>query len=85
MNLTLQAISLVGAGLILVAYVALQRNRWTSRNRWYLWCNLLGSVALTVVAVSDRRVGFVLLEATWAVVSLWSMIKRPDARASGGA
>jgi hypothetical protein len=29
---------------------------------------------LTVVAVWDRRAGFIVLETSWAAVSLWSII-----------
>lgn len=72
-----QGISLVGAGLVLGAFLALQRHWWTSRSAPYLWANFVGALLLTLVAVVDRRLGFVLLEATWASVSLWSILKPP--------
>jgi len=79
MELFLQLVSLLGAGLILGAYVALQRRRWSSTSRLYLWCNLLGATLLTVVAAVDRRVGFVVLEAAWAAVSLYALAgQAPD-------
>ncbi len=76
MNLFIQILSLLGAGMILVAFFFLQRGRWSSDHRLYLWANLLGAALLTVVAVWDRRAGFIVLEASWAVVSLWSIISR---------
>lgn len=76
MDLFLQLVSLLGAGLILGAYVALQRRRWPSTGRLYLWCNLLGATLLTVVAAVDRRVGFMVLEAAWAAVSLHALARQ---------
>lgn len=74
MTLLLQVLSLAGAGLILLAYFALQRGRWSAHNQTYLWCNFLGSVMLTVVAAIDGRLGFIVLEAAWALVTLRTMI-----------
>ena len=76
MNLILQLLSLVGAGLVLGAYVALQRRWWPSTGSAYLWANLIGALLLTIVASVDRRIGFVILEATWALVSLASLVRR---------
>ncbi len=76
MSLVLQAVAILGAGLVLGAYVALQRSRWTSDGVGYLWCNFIGALMLTIVAVADRRLGFILLEAVWAAVSLTSILRR---------
>ncbi len=76
MSLVLQAVAILGAGLVLGAYAALQRNRWTSDGVGYLWFNFIGALMLTIVAVADRLLGFILLEAVWAAVSLASIIRR---------
>lgn len=76
MNGFFQALSVFGAALILAAYVLLQRGRIRSTDWSYLLANLLGALALTVVAVNDRRLGFIILEAAWAATSLWGMIAR---------
>jgi len=75
MQLILQGFSLLGAICILVAFVALQRRWWTSEAPTYLWCNLVGAVLLGVVAVADRRIGFIIIEVVWAVVSLLALIR----------
>lgn len=75
MSMVLQVASLVGAGLILVAYAALQRRRWSSTGAAYLWFNLVGALLLAAVAVADRRAGFIVLEGVWATVSLVSIVR----------
>lgn len=80
MNVVVQLVSLVGAALILGAYISLQRGWWTQAGRGYLWCNFLGAAVLTAVAVWDRRFGFIALEVVWAFVSLWSLLRPAPAR-----
>ncbi|MDH3497221.1 MAG: hypothetical protein OER21_10680 [Gemmatimonadota bacterium] len=76
MPYVVQAISLVGAVLILGAFLALQRGWWSPAQRRYLWANLVGAGLLTGVAVWDRRLGFIVLEATWAAIAGWSLLRR---------
>ena len=74
-----QLISLVGAGLLLGAYVALQRD-WMGPKDWkYNAMNFAGSAILTVIAVQDQRWGFILLEGTWALMTIPALLRRSDA------
>ena len=50
MNFVMQLTSILGAGLILGAFLGLQRRWWTSEKRGYLWSNLIGGGDL-----DDRR------------------------------
>ena len=68
-----QIFQVVGAGLILVAFIAAQRDAMSPHSAVYLTLNLLGSVVLTGVALHGQDWGFLLLEFVWAVVSGWGL------------
>jgi len=69
----LQVVSVLGALAILGAFAANLFGWISPSNFWYSVANFLGSAVLTVVAVVDRQLGFLLLEGTWALVSLWGI------------
>ena len=71
----LQAVSVVGALAVLLAFAANQLGRVGLENLPYQLANLIGSAILTVVAVVEVQLGFVLLEGVWALVSLRSVVK----------
>jgi hypothetical protein len=70
-----QAVSIVGAILILGAFGLQQRGVWQATQPLYLWANLVGSAALTVVAWIESQWGFVLLEGAWAGLSAYGLLK----------
>ena len=70
----LQVISVLGALAILGAYAANLFGWVSPSNLSYSVANFLGSAVLTVIAVIDQQIGFILLEGTWALVSLWSIV-----------
>ena len=70
-----QVFSVVGALLILLAFAANQFGRLDTSNLSYQVANFVGSGILTVVAVIEVQLGFILLEGTWALVSLWGTVK----------
>jgi hypothetical protein len=74
-----QAISLGGAAMILAAFAAQQGGRLRADGKAYLALNLAGSAILTYFAVEARNLGLIVLEASWALVSLLSL-----ARGAGG-
>ncbi|MEJ7813245.1 MAG: hypothetical protein WKG32_22735 [Gemmatimonadaceae bacterium] len=70
-----QLIALVGAAMVLAAYVALQQGRLAQNDRSFNLLNFAGSALLTWIAVLDRRWGFILLEGAWALLSLWGLAR----------
>ena len=65
----IQAVSVAGAVLILVPFAASQFGKLATTSLAYQLMNLIGSAALTAVAVIESQYGFILLEGTWAIVS----------------
>ena len=64
-----QAVQIVGAVIILTAFVLAQQHRLANDSVTYLALNAVGAGILAVVAVLDGDLGFMLLEGTWAIVS----------------
>ena len=71
-----QVLQLLGAVLILTAFIGAQTQRMTAASLPYLVLNLVGSVVLAVLAGLDRDLGFLLLETVWAIVSAWGLLRR---------
>jgi hypothetical protein len=64
-----QVVQVLGALLILAAFVLSQRRVVSAESLLYLVPNLVGSAALAVDAWLGSQWGFVLLESAWAAVS----------------
>ena len=77
MKIFSQVASVVGAVLILAAYVALQRGWMRREERRFNAINLVGSSLLTYSAVVDRNLGFIIVEGCWALLSLPGTIRPP--------
>jgi hypothetical protein len=90
-----QAVQILGALLVLVAFALSQRRLVDAESLRYLVPNLVGSAALAADAYAGGQWGFVLLEGAWSLVSALGVIARigqrgfrrakqpgPEARAS---
>jgi hypothetical protein len=64
-----QLVQIIGAMLILSAYVAAQQNRLRFDSVQFLGMNTVGAAILAVVAALNRDMGFLLLEGVWTWVS----------------
>ena len=81
-----QIISLVGALLLLVAYGGSQMGVTGPHDRLYSLANLVGASLLLWVAIVDLRLGFILLEIVWVLMSLQGLVSpRPPVQNASGA
>ena len=79
-----QIISLAGAFLVLVAYLAANRDWLGPRDPASNLLNLVGGLLLFWVAVVDRRAGFMVLELTWALIAIPPLLWPKKPTAQGG-
>ncbi len=69
-----QILQIVGALLILAPFALAQFQILSQRSPAYLLMNLAGSALLALLAFGASQWGFVLLEGTWALVSLGGVL-----------
>jgi len=62
--------------MVLGGFAGLQLGRLRVEDIAYLLLNAVGSGLLLVIAIIDREWGFILLEGTWAGVSLVAIARR---------
>jgi hypothetical protein len=71
-----QSASFVGAMLILVAYAGHQMGWMNPRRAAYNILNAIGSAILGYIAFHPFQVGFVVLEVTWTVISIYALFRQ---------
>ncbi len=72
----MQLLSFLGALMILIAYAGHQFGRMNPRSFAYNILNAIGSGILGYVALFPFKLGFVILEFAWVLISIWAMTRR---------
>ena len=70
-----QVASFAGALLILIAYAGHQMGWMRAASVTYNVLNAVGSGILGYIAFKPFQLGFVVLECTWVLISIWAMFK----------
>jgi hypothetical protein len=70
-----QTISIIAAIMILTAYGAQQTGKLSSTGLPYLIMNLAGAIILGAIAWRARQIGLTIVEVSWAVITLFSLIR----------
>lgn len=70
-----QAISILGAILVLGAYAAHQAKRLATATHAYQLMNLFGGLFLFVAALESRQAGLIAIEGAWTLVSAWGLVR----------
>lgn len=74
-----QALSFIGAAMILIAYGGHQLGWMNPKSAVYNILNAVGSGILGYIAFRPFQLGFVVLECTWVLISIWAMWKHRGA------
>lgn len=69
-------IGVVGAGLVLFAFIMAQTKRWTPESFYFDLVNFLGSAVLVFYGLLLNSIPFVILNTVWAAFSLRDVIRR---------
>lgn len=67
-------LGIVGAGLVLLAFVLNQLHKWRDDELRYDFVNFLGGTLLVIYAILLKAYPFAVLNGVWALVSLRDMV-----------
>lgn len=69
----IQALSVIGSLLVLLAYALVQKEVVKPKSFWYTGLNLAGALMLGYVAVVVGMYGYIVLNVAWTLIALWGM------------
>jgi len=67
-----------GVGLILLAYFLNLFNKLDNDSQLYIWINLIGAGLAFVSSVLIKSIPFMILEGTWALVSVVALVRKKN-------
>jgi hypothetical protein len=70
-----QAVSFLGAMLILIGYAGHQMKWMDARKATYNFLNAIGSGVLAYIAFRPFQLGFVVMEVSWVLLSIYALLR----------
>ncbi len=70
----IELIGIVGAFIILFAFLMIQMQKWKDDDLIYDLTNAVGGLLLIIYAVIIRSYPFIVINLVWFVVSVWDVI-----------
>ena len=70
-----QVLSVSGAVFVLIAFAANQLKRLSPDMLLYQLLNLAGGTILCLAAIGVREPGLILMEGSWALISLFGLVR----------
>ncbi len=73
--IAIQVLSLTGAGLILIAFVASTSGRMVHGGARYAALNAIGSIAMGISMIQPLNLGGLILQVVWTLYSAWLLLR----------
>jgi hypothetical protein len=75
LNLAIEAVGWIGAGLILLAYLLLSAGRLQARSPAYQGMNLAGAIAFVINSGWNGAIPSAALNVVWAGIALFALVR----------
>lgn len=73
MDLLFNGIGIIGVGIILLAYLLLQKRQITARHMSYQWMNIVGSTLLLASLFWEWNTPSVIIQCCWIAISFYGI------------
>ena len=80
LQIVVEIVGWIGAGMILVAYLLLSAGRLEARSTIYQGLNLFGAIAFVINSGWNGAIPSAALNVIWAAIALFALVRMAQAR-----